>query len=144
MLIWPGVHVPLALSLAPAKIAANTPSPPAPTTFSVTPAHISPTTRPRACLKPVQPLPSPRPHRAEQTPQDPLAAPVLGKTGAGSKSRGMPCSLGPLSEVAVSTLTGCQSWKRPPSLGSFRGRSLRDNSLNLVYRTLSLRLETPV
>lgn len=33
----PRVHVPLALSLAPAKMAANTPSPPAPTTFSVTP-----------------------------------------------------------------------------------------------------------
>ena len=49
----------------------------------------------------------------------PLAAPVLGKTGAGFKSRGVPCSLGPLSQVAVSTLIGCQSWERPPSLRSF-------------------------
>ena len=69
VLIWPGVHVPLALSLAPAKLAANTPSPSAPATSSVTPAHISPTPGPWACLKPVQPLPSPRPHEAEQTAQ---------------------------------------------------------------------------
>ena len=126
------VYVPLALFLAPAKIAANTPSPPAPATPGVTPAHIPLTAGPRACLKPVQPLPSPRPREAEQTPQDPLAAPVLGKTGAGSKSRGVSCRLGPLFQVAMSTLTGCRSWERPPSLGSFRGLGLGDESLSLV------------